>query len=64
MKLGEMIDFTDIDGQGERHIEVILQDKMTGRKLGKKLVKRSLVAKAFHEYRVIGSVDGKFVVEV
>lgn len=46
-----------------RLITVLIQDKETGQIIGKQIIKRALLAKYFHEQRVVGAKDGLFKVQ-
>lgn len=53
-----------ITEQGEKLITVYIQDKDTQEIVGIQTIKRALLAKHFHEHRVLGAKDGLFVIEI
>jgi hypothetical protein len=63
-------DYIDAEGSlynGERLIEIVLRDKVTGEILGTRLIKRAALAKAFlplSDNQVVGAYKGLFVMEV
>ena len=52
-----------ITEQGNKTIEIFVQDRETGKLLGLRMIKRAELARFFFEQRVIGSKNGKSVVQ-
>lgn len=50
--------------QGNLSIEVYVQDKMTGEIIGLRRIKRSELARMYHEQKVVSAKNGKCVIEV
>lgn len=62
----ELNEYTDFNDQGDRTIEVLLKDKETQKIIGKRVIKRALLAKYMQPLtnNNVSALNGRFVLEV